>query len=474
MIKSKYWFTLIEIIVWTTISIIIMISIWTFAVSWIKNITFQKQVLSQDKESLNIKNDFENIFSSDIEIVSSSNSWIILLSNNFLLWKPLIYDFSIKTLTWECKNDENIQTKYLTLKNYNPVELVSWFFTWSSIKNEIYKNSTKVIWKWYFWDNFYGWINWLEALLNNPMWLTNNINIAYISDTANNRILYYSWSKLYSLLDESFWIYKPTWLLYSNNELFILNNFWTQILSFSSKPWIIKPIDIDFIADKDIIFDKVSLTLSGKLNINWSYNTWSFIFSWITNKIDDSISINPWRINYIFSWSQNISSWSNIWIKIPSFNWSFNWFWSTYIDLTFYNWLNGTYQKLYPYAINSDNDLPTTFDNDLKILTWWLNGLFTNISQNIIQNLIFKDFVNKKQLTLSKTWSFISSWNLLDSDVPSFDSINSSYDLKIKDFKVDNSSWILNLKIDYYKNFDCFNEKDNIIKSIILKKNISN
>ncbi len=462
---NKLWFTLIEIIVWISISIIIMIWVGTFTTSWIKNITFLKVLLNQTKEEELLQKNLLDILNNDFEVISNSNTWIIIKSSDFILWKPLIYDFLVKTSSWECKNDLDIETKYLTLKNYNPFNInPTWvLLTWSYLKHEVYDNWSKIAWMWYFWDNFYEWISATNLLLNNPWWLTSNWTNHIISDTGNNRIIYLNWGKVYSLLGENDGILKPTWVYYSAWELIISNKLWNEILKLKSSPWTIKPIDIDFKRDSNFNFDKLELNIKDNFLISWTYNIWNFNFTWITKGIDDSVTNTTTWITYTFSWSKSISSWDDISISIPSLNWSFNWLWSNYIDLNFYNWGALVYNKLFFYETDSDNDIFTLTDNSLEILTWSLNWFYTYISKNIAWNYLIYDYINNKRLNLT-------SWIITSIASPNFESNITNYNFKIKDFKTSISSWILNIKMDYYKVFDCLNEKDSIVKTILIKK----
>jgi len=91
MKKNFRGFTLIEIMIWVSISIVLMIWVWIFVSSWIKNITIQKQILEQNSLFSQTLQNFENIFSPWFEIISLSNSWV-LVKSNFFLWEGNFYD----------------------------------------------------------------------------------------------------------------------------------------------------------------------------------------------------------------------------------------------------------------------------------------------------------------------------------------------------------------------------------------------
>lgn len=449
MKKNFRGFTLIEIMIWVSISIVLMIWVWIFVSSWIKNITIQKQILEQNSLFSQTLQNFENIFSPWFEIISLSNSWV-LVKSNFFLWKGNFYDIWIKTQTLECENDPDIETKYLSIKSFNPFIFDSEIYSWKYIKN------------------------WNQISLNNFSSNTSSWGIHFISDFSNNRIFYLEGWEAKNLLDINDGIYKPTWILYDDWNLYILNNFWKELLVFSSKfQTAPTSIDINFRPLQD-------LTGTGKLRFtfftwslivrsNWPTSTWSFTFSWFSLWVWDNISFTPsWTLDYNFSWStRNFLSWSNYWIKIDNLSWNFDNIWNYYLRLHIHitSW---TWTFYFPFFTNWDNNLFTLDDNTLQTLTWWLEWNFSQITLDW-NDLFLSDFVSWKYIKLSNTWSFISSWTLLS--IQDFENTKENF-IKIKDFKA-NISWnLLTLKIDYYKNFSCYDEGKNVVKTILFKKSI--
>lgn len=470
MKKNNFWFTLIEILVWTTISIILMIWVWVFVTSWMKNITIQKWILNAKDEYVWFFNELNDIFSNNFDIIKSSSGGIVV-KTRYNLWKPQIYDFSVKTFTWECQNDETIETKYLELNNYNPFFLNSWSYSWSYLKNQIYSGPSLIIWAWISWDNLVDWMSSISAYLNNPAWITSDWTTIFISDSANNRILYSTSWKLYNLLDYTYWIYSPTWILYDDNELFILNSWNNELLSLSSKISTPKPLDLSFKSDESFSFNRLKIEVLDNFTIWWSYNTWSFNFSWISKNTQDSVSLSSNELTYSFTWSRNISDWDNYKIKISGFGWTFNEKWSYYVKLSFLNWDNSEYEKFFPYQVSSDGNVLTNLDNDFKVLTWYTNNYFTDIALNWT-NLLLKDYISWEYLELTKDGEFVWSWTIT---IPNnFETFNKKYGFKIKDFNI-NLNWnLLTIKLEYYKNFSCIDETQNIIKTLLFKKTLSN
>ncbi len=473
MRKNYLAFTLIEILVWVSISTIIMISVGVFVTSGIKNITIQKSILNQENEYISLFEDLTEIFDTQFDIISASQTWLLIKTEGFKLWKPLLYDFSLQTFTGECLSDMNKEIKYLQMKNYNPFILNSGPFTGSYLRHEIYHSAQgKIVWKGIFWDNFQELAIGKDILLNNPGGLSRDgTQKTYISDTGNNRIMYYSGTKVSSILDFDKWLYQPTGLIYDSWNLFVLNSGKKELLKVSSIAGNITPINISQIIEDDITFDKISFEVLDNFTISWVYNTGSFIFSWISTGTGDSVSFSDNIISYNFSPPQNINSWNTVSFEIPTFTWWFDFYGASYLDIKFHNAGTIVYQKIFPYVIHSDNSLLTTSDNNIEILTGALNGYFTDISVSG-SNLLLKDYINKTQLILSKTWVFISSWILLWT-IPNFETTIKKYDLKIKDMQVSHSWNLLGIKIEYYKNFNCKNEDENIVKTFLFKKTLS-
>lgn len=470
MKKNNFWFTLIEILVWVSISVILMLSVGAFVTSWMKNITLQKMILNNKDEYIWIFGDFNEIFSDNFEIIDFTQTWWIKVKSLYNSWKPMIYELILKTQTWECENDDTIKTNYLELKNYNPFVLNSSIYSWSYIKHEIYSWTTKIVWNQIFWDNLSDWMNANTAYLNNPAWIANWEWKIFISDSGNNRILYLSWTKLYNLVDYKYDIYNPTWILY-DSWLYILNSWKKELLYLSSNPWTNKPIDISFDAENSFTFDQISLKVLDNFTINWSYNTWSFNFVWMTKNIWDTTWVFSNSLIYNFTWSQNITFPNTYKIEIPSFSGTFWELWNYYIKLSFLNWWSLVKEKYFPYQINGDNYITTLFDDDFLILSWVLVGNYTDLSLSGT-DLLLKDYISWEYLKLSNTWSFIWTWVL--SNIPDFESITKTYGIKIKDLNIEKNWNLLNIKIEYYKNFSCIDETQNIIKTILFKKTLSN
>lgn len=405
------WFTLVELLVWISISMILMISVWALVSGWINNITRQEKTLQNSWDFSDFERKLNNIFSNiDTSFEPKiTSSWVIIKINQN-------YDqggFAYIWITWSTITDwnwiycnswsEDINTNHIFIKTFIPK------FDISTQKS----HKINWIWKWIFWYNEIPkeWIDPNKVYLNNPTWTAswtiNWNNIKFISDTLNNRILYKSWSLVYELLNENDWINEPTWLYYDNSEkaLYIANSWKWEILKYSSKKHLNAPNLIlswitDWIYDLEIIS-----------------NTWTTVYS--------SWSINLQETNTI---SETFQSW-NYYAKIST--------WSTIL--------------YYPYFTQGDDNILTKEDNSLEIYSWWLN------------------YPTEIDSSLNITEYF--TWSLSNMDYDD----NYDYILKtpIKELKIDwdNSKKLLNLSLIYYKKYNCYNLDEKIERTLILKKN---
>ena len=110
------WFTFVEMLVWIALSVVIMVWVWVFVTSWMKNITLQKQVLDNTLVIWDLYDELWNIFNNDFYYVWEYSSWLLFKTKS-VLWKGDYTYFWTLTKTWECVDDSTTQTKYLVLKS---------------------------------------------------------------------------------------------------------------------------------------------------------------------------------------------------------------------------------------------------------------------------------------------------------------------------------------------------------------------
>ncbi len=493
MFNKNTWFSLVELIVWITVSMLLMISVWVFVTTWIKNITLQQKILSESQDSNDILSFVNKVFFDAEKLVFSNSSWVLLKHKpSFDRW-PYSFVWE-KTQVWTyCSSGETTITKHLFVKTFLPFEeiwedifsdfssILTWSLVWNyvsdTLNHQITKDWTVIVWKGLVWESFDYGTSGTWFLINSPTWIALvNSNLIF-SDTFNNRILYLSGWLVYELISEEAWLSEPTWLFYDSawNRLFIANSGKWEILELSS-PTTSKKLDLSFIIPKDTNNLK-SLEFSFAWNIVTSTtSTWVFTFSWILKNANDTLDLSSDKITYSFSWSaynQNISSWSLINISTSSdINFSSISNKSYYVNLKII-W-DQVYEKNFPFFTNWDNNIFTKEDNILKILTWWL-AYPTGISYSW-SNITFNEFETRKQKIVDLNWNFVSEVNLTGFSVSNFvwlweNNLTDNYSIFPiiwADFSYNSN--LLNLKLDYYKYLNCFNLDENIKKEYYLKK----
>lgn len=485
-IKNKIIaFSLIELIVWITISMMLMVSIWVFVSSWMKNIFLQQK----NQELASNLNDFSvNIYETFSNIENSwslhlTNSWVIFKRNRVFSngWFTYVWSSEINNYFCNDVNSEDTKTNHIFIKNFIPffenLENINsnTIFTWSVIHNWntyiSYQKENKItisswstiIWRWIFWDNFKDWDLGTDIYLNWPTWMASDLNKLYFSDTLNNRILYLSWTTIHKLLDEKDWIEEPTWLYYNsvNKALYIANSalweiwkitsenistFPNKTLSFS---WItennIDTIYLEFYKDKTP-HNITSLTINtSSFNNdtddikNYNNNTFSYSFmNWATIDNKNFIWTNTYNIDI-----SNLNSLLNTWIYT--------------IKLIIWN-----SEKEFYYFTNWDDKIYTMSDNKIEIVRNWLDypsGIWWNPWTNLFPN----------------NWNF----NIFDSNSISNLNPDIKYDniLKnpINNLDISKNGNLLNIILKHYRNYNCYNLDENrekistFLSKIILK-----
>lgn len=520
---NKKAFTLIELVVWITISMILMVSVGIFVNNWMANIITQQKVI---ENTTNLTEFTSNIHTA-INLMSSwtfqpqkTSSWIIFKrgKNLWEWWFSYVWEMnSIEDADWNwiyCLSwSEDTKTKHIVLKNFIPFEeegenifndydqILTWSSLWyiSEQKNHVIKNSAWdiIIWKWIFWDKFEEWANWTDIYLNSPTWLTKDIpnNILFISDTLNNRILYYDITTniIKILLDESDWLNEPTWLYYRSSEkaLYIANSWNWEILKYSSKSdiqwtlklnWItqsnINKIEIVFFEQNwnsinitqpnkdDITFTSISknhdyLEKNNKLiyhfitywvnefqndcNTIWEiiWSAWKPINCTQTNWVTWTWQSSTYQIKNFSNWEININNIENL-----TNNWNY------YVNLKLFNNDSEEYSKYFPYFTKSDDNILTPNDNTLEVIESWLNyptWLWWNwtIQYNKFWNHTFNSSIFQEH----------SSDIILESPI---NYLNTTID-----------NWLVTLFLKYYKKYNCYNLDDKTEKTYLFNKNIN-
>ncbi len=577
--KNKKAFTLVELIVGITISMLLMLSVSIFVTDGIKNITNQKVSLESDLEIKEFTKDiYENLDGLDknYAVTNTTSGVLFKVNKNYdKWWFSYIWELSLDK--YYCASwSENEKTNHIITKTFIPFEWEWWdIFAWKSFSgwwietnmfswtinnswilfwptdvafswtiwyvsdtlwHSIYRFNTatfwsfvKIAWKEVFWDEFIDRSYWTGIYLNNPTWLEYATIwwtwYLFISDTLNDRILYLNLSnnKISKLLWREEWLKEPTWIYYDNTEktLFIANSWKREILSYSSSWSFVDNINLSFTPKNNISpVNKLEFSFlfsSGSNNpiLTSPSGTWSFIFTnlaveedlyetwssytgtyhfvkylapetsqiWCSNWIYKIISWSPVKCTNTWTWilwtyvDKTFTWWTNYNISINTLSWSnFSNPWAYYTKLDFLSWSTVSETYYFPYFVKWDNNLFTKSDNILKTVTWSLwypTWIYANWS-----NLVYNDFTKRELVNITKTWSFVSSWNLTPLDFSKL-ALNSYTDtilyppIKNYDIKYDSVSKLINIYFEYYKNFSCYSDENKSnVKEFILKKNL--
>lgn len=529
MIFNKKWgFTLAEIVVSVSVSLILMLWVGTFITSWLKNITSQKKILDSTSQISWLYEDIQWVFSGDVKLFTWALNWDILVKNSYIYW---MWNFNIlakRDFDSECVDMYSNSWVFLTwsyLVNYNftPFEwiwgdifssdwylysswslkvkfydnsleynsqILSWFFeniSWVYENNtDIFISDSKKHWvyqipkSWFsaslipvkiVWSNIYGYDSdlpktWNQTYLNNPSGLAIVWDNLFISDSGNNRIVYYNLTskELNLFLDKNDWIYTPTWLFYDSvDKKFYISNSWRGGVYEISINWTF-PSSLNLKYDTKwntySWVDKLILEPIWNWNVTWSYSSWSFNFdNWLNIPVL-TWSLNSWKFELEF-WTTDLNT-QNWTVDIIPF--SYSWSWNVYFKIDFLSWWSSAWTIYAWWFVVWDGDLLTKDDNILKIYdTYNYPTWIFKESWKICVN----DFWLRKKRCFG--WSVE---NLTDYDFSRFN-FSKSY-LRLKDYKtfVNTDVWVksLNMKINYYKSYDCNDSNQNVESTMIYKK----
>jgi len=535
-------FTLIELVVWITISMILMISVGIFVNNWMANIITQQKIIKNTDELTQFTSNIYtaiNLMQSWSVFPAKTASWIIFKRNiNLWEWGFSYIWTTISSIDWNwdwiyCKSgSENILTKHILLKNFIPFEehnsdstnenifnnyddilkskLITWWYQSFQKENIIKKSWNIIIWKWVFWNKFENWVSWKNIYLNSPTGIIKIWNILLISDTLNNRILYYKISEdeIYILLNEEDWLNEPTWLYYNSTEkaLYIANSWKWEILKYSSKSETNKKINIDLILNKDINnIKKIDLEFypwisnittpnqTSDINFNSTITTSTDYFTWSENKITYRFSnfndnyetynnkpcswpytkyYEEWNniikeeISSCPSWTWtlrkyrttntiNKNSWDNIKIttanNVEWINFTANWVYYIKLNIVW----NTIYSSYFPHFINSDNNILTLNDNILEVVESWLN----------YPTWLWWD-------SWIKYNEFWKSWRNFSNQIINDNKNDIILKTPVNSLNIYKENWLITFLLKYYKKYNCYNPDDKSERTYLFKKNL--
>lgn len=525
--KNKSAFTLVELLVSISLTIILMLSITMFVTDWVKNIVTQEAIVSNNSDFTDFKYTFlDNLSSTNKYLTWFTNStWALFRADkNFSKWW-FTYIWS-QYFTWiYCSWTDNDSTNHFIVKSFVPFESTNTdLFSWYNYDDWTYKTSffswtisnwTNIFTWTYFWPTALAFWNWSDmyvsdsidhtilkfdknntstlpqivvwksgiywndlTTLNTPTWLAFWDNTLFIADTLNDRIVYLSGWLMYELLNRDDWLREPTGLYYDSvsKTLYISNSAAWEILSYSSQNISPNPqlninfnpnITVNSLNNIDLKFYSQS-NLSTPINIT-SASVSDFVFNWINKWASDSVSI--WSVlSYSFSGTtNNILSWNTYWLTLNNISWNFTSNWNYFVNMTL-SWTTN-WSANFPYFTQGDNDITTKWDNILKTITWWL--LYPTWIKFDWTNLVVSDFLDRKLKTIDLAWNLLSSSALKIFDFNSL-AYNkySDYILKtpIKSLDLSFSNNLVSGLLNYYKNYSCNNRNENINRTYLFKK----
>lgn len=471
--KNILWFTLVELVVGITISMLLMVSVGIFVSTWMSNITLQTKILDDNE-----KNSYDFLYLSKTLNYSKwqissiwTATWLLLRQNKYFdkWWFSYIW-------VWEfdkkyCESWVISKTNHLFVNNFIPYEEIgedininfsetlnsdSTNYISDILNHQITRKSTSevVVWKDLFWDKFTEWSFWTWVFLNSPTWLVEVEWKLIFSDTLNDRILYLSGSLVYKLLDEKNWLEEPTWLAYDdlNKILYIANSGAWEILKFSSNSFSINPnLNIVFRPDTAITnINKIKIEILNNSNIFTNPDNESdFTFTNIPKKANDFVNTDNQKINYYFidsydsenvqwdcDWTNNgiiINVSDNIINCISSWTWRLANYWTNFfsslsdytIDISGINPILSD-NKNYYVKLNLLNNNTILDEKYFPYFTQWDDDIFT-LEDNTLEtlaininyptgisiswwNLLFNEFETREQKRVN-----ISNWNISNS-----------------------------------------------------------
>lgn len=465
MKHQKKAVTLVELLVWITISMILMASVGVFLSSWLKNIFVQEKSI----ENLFSINDFFDKLNTSIKNIKNKNEIEIKKISDFdsiIFRKKQDYNSDWFTYIWTTKYDfcktgqknENI----IFIKNFIPRKnqtLETKNFLINPEENKVFKkNWTALIWKYFYWKEKETEKNNLkEIILNNPSSLAEDENgNLFIADSSNNRILLYEKKseKIYNFLSEET-LDLPTEIKFDWKNLKIVNTWKKEILEYKDKT-----PKINFQKNLNIIWEKEYKIKITKIPQK-EYGAFDA-------KEADSLFLNEARIKNIFKDFD-----LNFFKNYEKDNWKItkNFIIKRKIPKV-ETWKPEKKEELKPKNLNFNLvdflDLQKEKDSNSKYYFYF--------DEKENWELFFDN--SEKKLEKTQTWKFFYSvdWDFLDLQNPwnfaVFNELNDFFlENPISSLKIDKNGDFLNLIIKYYRNFDCqnpdLNEKK--IKTLFIK-----
>lgn len=494
---SKYAFTLVELVVGITISMVLMVSLWVFITSGMKNITLQQTFLQTTNSSLEYQKTVEEIFSREwlkAQILTSQSG--VLLQSDFTSWKWNFVVLWTHTQTWHCLSDPDLETTHIKTTQFVWYEWKEWDFFAGRVSNDINVFSQTIntvaqfdkvqwipqdtinqtegtfitdsknhsVWKVPWWDirevagNEVFWSQ--SGYLHTPTGITSFSWKIFVSDTGNNRIVSFdiAWENFEEFLNYQDGIVAPMWLFATGNTLFISDAGNQRILKYSQIWNISNPsLEVEFIPEQNQTLTEISfeffhnswspVTLSNTGNFSW----------WGTGTI-------VWNIlNYEFD-ERGFDIWNSETFELSWVNWYFSQSWSYVVKISL--WTEEFYRSYFTSWIDSLEVFATGFT-----FPTWVYGSGADIVVNDFLQREWKKFGIHGNFLWSGSLSPINfSWL---PEHPSFTTI-SDFVIEKESFQYKRENNMLHISFEYYPYYDCIDPTKHIKSTIIFKKSLTN
>lgn len=497
-------FTLIELMVGVTISMILMVSVGVFVSGGMQNIFLQQRVFKNSGDFVTFNTKLHSSF------VALDTNLTPHVTSHSMVFKadPVFWDWGFTYIgtgsqdNYYCSGSEDAggdSTQHLYIKSFIPyfeagetdfsdIARASNSGYISDVKQHIVTDS---VWDLIIGQHTFGdriWSTGTGTFLNSPTGLVLDADILYVSDTLNDRILYYHTTThdIWVLLDANDGLDEPTGLRISADwSLLIANSAKGEILEYSSLGLTSNPnLAIDFEDPYTATqFTFQVLQAGSPVNIAW---LWESNIS-IDATSDDYFDVDGenrgryWWVDYGPSSSQSWCSWAGkeiingrpvscqsswTWatstdspFNITTANIDLSWLgvfsaWAYYAQVELLDaWWTSLLEKHIPYFVQWDNDLLTTGDNALEVLATGLSYPYRIDGDNIPADVVAFD------LTEPYNYAFDARY---DSILPT----------PVFSFEPHIGGWFINIQWEYYKNYDCYDSNTRITREFIWKKNI--
>ncbi len=487
-------FTLIEIVVGISISMILMVSLSLFVTSGMQQITLQKNILDTQKQTQIYKQKMENIFSRNILGVQAVGSGVFLQTDMFL-WKWNGVFIAPKTSSWYCWVDPDLETTHIELYEFVWYEWMwgdffngrvfsnegndVFTFSWSGFSGSVFPTDVVLSWSQRFFTDYgnhqvfvddqkiYGkWIFGSQTwYLNTPTGIAFGWGKIFVSDTGNNRIVSFDehGNNFEEILNYKDGISAPMWLFYTGWTLFISDSGNGRILKYSSEEFSNIP---EFVAK---FTPTQTQTLTGMSVKFLSHTWWEILLShsgtlswWGTGSIVWNNLEYEFDERDVFAWSED--SFTLSWLN----NWNFSQTGSYIAEIILWN---ETF--FVPYFTQWDGNIFTKSDNTLEIFATGFSlptGIFGSWG-----NIVVNDFITREWQAFDIEWSFTTSWALSQIDFSSLPQHPLVYSMS--DFVVEPDSFqiaieenIFHVSFDYYIYYDCIDPEKSAKRTMIMKK----